>query len=594
MKLSKIYSNKDNFKPIIFNEWLNIILGDIENDGNDIDWMASEHNLGKTSLVYLIDFLLLKGVKKDNFFGKHKNKFSDWIFFLEIKLNDGKYLTIRRDVLFNTKISFKEHFSKHQNFTQEITRDYKDISINAKEPEKNAKKILEGKYRKFDIDTDFVFRRFIPYLLRNQNDYQDVFKLNKFRGKDESWKPLLFELLWFNPSLLQEKYDLDSEIKDKKRDITKLKGEKQDGEIYKIKAIIEAKEIEKIEIQANVNSFDFYETEQNINFDLVKNIESKISKLNKEEYTLNHTIEQIRKSLDTDNKPSLEISEIKKLFEEVKIFFPDNLSKDYQDVLDFSSQITKEREKYLKGELVELKDKQANVLKELKDLNQKRIEMFSLIKEKDTFVKYKNYQEELIRIETEILTYKQKLNEANTLENQQKSLENIKISLKTFSSLIKDEVNKENEDFKEIKRIYGDIYKKTFQHTALLTVEPNGSGNVDFKSDVLWLLLDSSGNGDGYTSMRVLCASFVLAILIHYSSKSFFRFAYHDWILDSWWNKHKILFINLLREYTKQYDLQYIISLIKSDVPNEQEFKFNDTEIIRTLSKDDKLFDMNF
>jgi hypothetical protein len=139
--------------------------------------------------------LLLKGVKKDNFFGKHKNRFSDWIFFLEIKLNDGKYLTIRRDVLSNTKISFKEHFSKYQNFTQETVRDYKDISINAKEPEKNAKKILENKYRKFDIDTDFDFRRFIPYLLRNQNDYQDVFKLNKFRGKDESWKPLLFELL---------------------------------------------------------------------------------------------------------------------------------------------------------------------------------------------------------------------------------------------------------------------------------------------------------------------------------------------------------------------------------------------------------------
>jgi uncharacterized protein YydD (DUF2326 family) len=234
-----------------------------------------------------------------------------------------------------------------------------------------------------------------------------------------------------------------------------------------------------------VNGFDFYETEQNINFDLVKNIENKISKLNKEEYTLNHTIEQIRKSLDTDNKPSLEISEIKKLFEEVKIFFPDNLSKDYQDVLDFSSQITKEREKYLKGELTELKDKQINVSKELKNLNQKRIEMFSLIKEKDTFVKYKNYQEELIKIETEILIYNQKLNEANTLENQQKSLENIKINLKTFSSLIKEEVNKENEDFKEIKRIYGDIFKKTFQLTALLTVEPNGSGNVDFKSEVL-------------------------------------------------------------------------------------------------------------
>ena len=106
MKLSKIYSNNEKFKPIIFNEGFNIIYADVENTVDETTGKVQEHNLGKTSLVYLIDLLLLKGVTKKNFFGKYGEKFSDWVFFLEIKLNNGEYLTIRRGVNPNTKISF--------------------------------------------------------------------------------------------------------------------------------------------------------------------------------------------------------------------------------------------------------------------------------------------------------------------------------------------------------------------------------------------------------------------------------------------------------------------------------------------------------
>ncbi len=244
MKLSKIYSNKKQFKEIILNDGFNVIYGNVENIVNE-KTKVQEHNLGKTSLVYLIDFLLLKGVTKDNFFGKHSEKFSDWIFFLEIKLNSWEYLTIRRSVNPNTKISFKKHFSRNQNFSNEANWDYLDLSINTKDKDKNPKNILEKEYLKFDVNINFSYRSFLSYLLRTQNDYQDVFRLNKFRGKDESWKPSLFSLLGFDPSYLQEKYDLDTEIREEKNYIKKLQQKHEADEIYKIKAAIEAKKKEK-------------------------------------------------------------------------------------------------------------------------------------------------------------------------------------------------------------------------------------------------------------------------------------------------------------------------------------------------------------
>lgn len=595
MKLSKIYANNQKFKPIVFNDGFNVVLANIDNEIDEDTGKVQEHNLGKTSLVYLIDFLLLKGCDKNNFFGKLKNKekFSDWIFFLEIKLNNGEYLTIRRAVDPNAKISFKKHFLKHQDYNNEVNWDYLDLSINTKDKEKNPKNILEKEYLQFDINTDFSYRNFLSYLLRTQNDYQDVFKLNKFRGKDKDWKPSLFKLLGFDASYLQKKYELDIEIKDEKKYIKKLRQKHEtDNEIYKIKAAIEAKEIEKKELKKEIDDFNFYKKEKNINFDLVRNIEDKISKLNKENYILTHNIEQIKKSLDTENVPTLQMNEIKKIFEEATIFFPDNLSKNYKDVLNFSQQITRERKKYLKEELAELQAKQKQIDTSLKDLDRQRRKNLSFLKERDTFVKFKKYQEELAKIESDVIIYHQKLEGAKTIESYQKSIDDAKDEIKKLSNAIKEEIDKDNSDYQKIRKIFQEIYKETFEYTALLTVEPSKTGNVNFETSVLNMSQDVTGKGDGYTSTKVLCASFVLAVLAHYSAESFFRFAYHDGILESWGDNHKIHFINLVRDYCRKYGIQYIISLIKSDIPNG--FKLQDKEIIRILSKGDKLFGDEF
>jgi uncharacterized protein YydD (DUF2326 family) len=592
MKLSKIYSNKLDFKPITFNEGFNVIYGDIDNKIDEKTNKVQEHNLGKTSLVYLIDFLLLKGVDKKSIFKKYQEKFTDWVFFLEIKLNSGEYLTIRRAINPNGKIAFKKHLSKRQDFTKEEYWDYKDLSITSKDNNKNPKAILNSEYLKFDVGTQFNYRKFLSYLLRTQNDYRDVFKLEKFGGMDGDWKPALFTLLGFDSTSVIEKYELDSEIKEDRRYIGKLQNKHEDSEVYKIKGAIEAKEQEKLEIQKEMDVFDFYKKEKHINFDLVTKIENQISNLNKARYVLDHNIEKIRQSLDSKNKPSVQINEIKKLYEEAKIYFPKNLSKDYNEVLNFSLQITKEREKYLKEELKELEDKHKEISIQLQELNKKRGGMLSLLKEEDTFKKYKKYQEDLVKIEGEIYNYKLKLEGAQTIGQYQESIEKAKEKIKQYSDSIKKEIDKENPHYQEIKRIFREIYKKTFEFTAILIVEPNTNGNVNFDTTVLNLTQDLTGKSEGYTSTKILCASFVLAILIHYSSKSFFKFAYHDGIIESWGDNHKIHFIELIRKYCNEYDIQYITSMIKSDIP--QDFTITDEEKIRTLSDNNLLFGFSF
>ena len=110
MKLSKLYCNQEGFKNITFNlKGLNVIYADVQAEKKK---KKNSHDLGKTLLAKLIDFLLLKEINKSHFLLKIKNDqgentFSEYVFYLELLLNNGKFLTIKRGVNNNTKISFK-------------------------------------------------------------------------------------------------------------------------------------------------------------------------------------------------------------------------------------------------------------------------------------------------------------------------------------------------------------------------------------------------------------------------------------------------------------------------------------------------------
>jgi len=591
MKLSKIYSNNPKFKPMTFIDGLNVIYGDVESQKDEQTGKVHEHNIGKTSLVYLIDFLLLKKSNVKDMFGKYRGVFLDWEFFLELKLNDDKYLTIKRAIKSPNRVSFKEHFSEYQDYSEETSWDYEELSLTAKSDEENPIEILNKKYLNFDVCSTDNYRVFLAYLLRTQFDYKHVFELDKF-FKHRDWKPEIFCLLGYKSQLLAHKYDLEDELTENKNFIKKLQSEKESDEVYKIKAAIEAKENERKELHDLVDDFDFYQEEQDINYELVNNIEVRIALLNKEEYGLTYEVSQIRKALDSSDGKTIEAEDIKQLFDEVGHLFPKELIKKYEDVLDFSAQITEERRKYLKEELSEITIKVNKIQQELMALNKERVKSLSLLKERDTFVKYKAYQEERLKIDAEILFFKNQLSDAKTTDKYQEISIKLDEKIKVQSQNIKTELNKENLECSEIKKIFQSIYKTVMGFTALLLVEPNKKGNVSFDTAVLNSSQNLSGKGDGYTSMKVLCASFVLAVLIHYSEKSFFRFAYHDGILEGWGGNPKINFITLIRDYLKTHKIQYIISVIKSDVPVG--FKFEPEEIRRELKKDDTLFGFDF
>ncbi|MFA6047773.1 MAG: DUF2326 domain-containing protein [Parcubacteria group bacterium] len=586
MKLVKIYSNISSMKPVIFNSGLNIIYGDVSQYEGD----SNEHNLGKTSLVYLIDFLLLKKIDKNNIFRKRRSNFLGWDFYLEVELDDKSYLTIKRNLVNDSRISIKLHKEGNQDLSSEVFWDYKDKSISAKKEEENAVKILKN-ILKFDVLSEYNLRHFLSYLLRTQNDYADVFRLSTFK-KDKNWKPPLLSLFGYNGQLFEKKYDLEQEISIRRELIAKMKSDnliEKSEEAFKLQAAIKAREDEKKSIEKNLEMLNFFTRDEQMTEKIVKEFETKISILNSEEYSLKYEVDKINKSLE--NNVSVKVSDVKKIYEEVEIFFPDKLTKSYEELANFNKQISDERSKYLKKELDNLNDRLMIIKKDLKEYNDKLSEALSIIKEKDAFIKFRKYQNELIKIETDIAIYKQKIESIDTIENYSNAISEIREKSKEISSIIKGDLAEEKNPLQEIREMYTEIFRKTMDGTATFAITPNKYGYFDFEPFVI-SGGDLTGQGDGYTATKVQCAAFVIAALAYYSKNSFYKFAYHDGIFEGWGDNPKINFINLIREYCDKYKIQYIASMIKSDIPKN--FDFEKEEIIITLDKNQPLFGIKF
>ncbi len=314
------------------------------------DEKKDTHNLGKTLLIHLIDFLMLKRIANKKKFFLTKGGFEGQVFFAELQLNSGSYLVIRRTVDAPSKISFKRSETALKDFKTNLVWDEENMALD------KAIEYLNGQLD-FDIVPKWPYRKSVTYFLRTQNDFRDVFRLDKFsRGADKDWKPFMFDLLGFDGDLVAKKYELESELEDLNRDLKTLEIEAnvRAGERDKIQGLIEIKRDEKKRIESQIDRFNFYEKDKSINEDLVDGIDSQIRALNTRRYNCSYEVSKIEESLAQDI-PSVDVDKLKTLFEDVELYFPKKIEKSFRSLLDFNVSVTSERNKILQENLTNLR-----------------------------------------------------------------------------------------------------------------------------------------------------------------------------------------------------------------------------------------------
>lgn len=593
MKLSKIYSNQDRkFKPIFFNMGLNFIYGDVRYPENK---KLDSHNLGKTTLARLLDFMLLAKRNNKSFLFANYDIFESFVFFLEVRLSENNYLTIRRSISDSSKISFFTHQEENQNYISKPDREWNHFDL----PFDRAKAYLDSKLNLTAIK-DWPYRKLISYLIRTQDDFRQVFQLSsQQRGKDADWKPYMADLLGFNGELARQRYQVSKQCDDIKREIKEHQDfdEKNASEaLSKTDGRLLLRNQELMELEQFINGFNFNEIDKQTIEQLVADIDEQIIHLNMKEYSLKNSIYHIQQSFSEDNI-KFDPKEVRQLFDEVSVLFSEQVNKDFEQLITFNRAITKERNSYLTQELIENQQELASTQEELKALNEERAKQLQFLQENELIGKFKESNNRIAKVQAHIINLthqKQKIEKILELQKQQRTL---RLLLDDIEDKMQNNVaevnNSKDNTFSKIRLYFNEIISKVLNKRGEINVYLNKEGNFEFQAEYQ----DNSGvntsESKGNTYQRLLCIAFDLAVTRAYFGRNFPTFIYIDGVFDSLDNRKKDLLLEVLREYSN-IGIQIIATTINSQV-QELTAPLTENEIVVVLHDDGqtgRLFNM--
>ena len=584
MKISKIYSNQNSkFNPVIFNMGLNFIYGDVKHPENKT---LDSHNLGKTTLARLLDFMLLSKRNNKHFLFENYEIFESFVFFLEIYLNDSEYLTIRRSVSDSSKISFITHQEPNQNYVNNPDNVWNHFDL----PFDRAKTYLDSKLNLTSIK-NWQYRQLISYLIRTQDDFRQVFQLSsKQRGKDADWKPYMADLLGFNGTLAKQRYEVSKQCDDIKRKIKEHQNfdEKNASEaLSKTDGRLLLRNQELTELQQFIDSFDFNEIDKQTIEQLVADIDEKIIHLNMKEYSLKNSIYHIQQSFSEDNI-KFDPNEIRKLFDEVSVLFSEQVNKDFEQLITFNKAITKERNSYLTQELVENKQELACTQEELKALNEQRSKQLQFLQENELIGKFKESSNRLAEIQAHIINLthqKENIEQVLELQKQQRIL---RLLLDDIEDKMQNDVaevnNSTDNTFSKIRLYFNEIISKVLTKRGEIIVYLNKEGNFEFQAEYQDNSGENTSESKGNTYQRLLCIAFDLAVTRAYFGQNFPAFVYIDGVFDGLDDRKKDLLLEVLREYS-HIGIQIIATTINSEV-QELTIPLTEDEIVLILHDD--------
>lgn len=583
MKLRYLGSNApEQFPAIHFRDGLNVVFAKVQDPHTLVE---DAHNLGKTFLISVIDFALLGGINKDHPFKRKPEVFGDFVFTLTIETPSGTYVTIRRPVQGRSAIRLHRHNEK----SVEEALDMPDEAwTESKLSVRRARATLD-RWLNLSLLRPYDYRKALNYALRRQPDYAEVFRVSKFsRGNDRDWKPLMALLMGFDHQLLRRKYELDEVIEQLKRDRERYEREagSRSEEYDEIAGLMELQAAEIDRLRSEVDSFSFEDIERRISGSLVEDVEQAISEANQRRYTLQYEIQEIDHSLSSGFDFDLE--EVERVFDEVGRTLPELLVRSYEELVEFNQRISEGRKQRLRSLRDQLAREGATLAERLSELDEERARLLGALREQETLTKYRALQRDLAERERELERHRGRLTVLDRASATQEEILEEKRKRQAVISRIEGEARGGNVVLREVRARFASFIEHVINLPALMSVTVNEAGNLDFGVQTLdrTYRKQETEQGKGMSYRKLLCAAFDLALFATHADREFYRFMYHDGILEALDNRRKRQWLGLVRRVSQEKELQYILTVIDTDLPRDerdQKLLFSAEEIVREL-----------
>ncbi|PZE69314.1 DUF2326 domain-containing protein [Curtobacterium sp. MCPF17_018] len=583
MKLSKLYSNHhDLFAPIVFSSGLNVVLAEIKLPENQ---NKNTHNLGKTTLGQVIDFCLLARRDREMFLFRNPDLFSSFIFFLEIELRPGYYVTVRRAVAEPSKAAFKRHTTRDADMADLDEEGWDHWRV----PFERSRTLLDGMLN-LEAVKPWNFRKGLGYLIRSQRDYRDVFQLGHFASAHADWKPYIAHILGFNSALLSEYYLAESEVEEL-RSAEKVVQRELGGsveDLSKIEGLLLLRQSDAEKQQKLLDSLDFREQDRNATKRLIDELDEQIAELNAERYSLGFNRRRLLTALEAD-AILFDVDNAARIFAEAGVLFSGQIRKDFTQLVNFNRAITDERNQYLREELEQVNESLEEINGRLEGLGAERASSLEFLGDTDVFRKYKTVSDQMIELRADIVSLTRQREHIHRLQELRGKIRETSERLTHLGSAWEREVEATNAAdasglFTVVRLLFDEIVSDVISQGALLTVSLNSELHPEFRAEILNSLGTATSADRGNTYKKLLCIAFDLAVLRAHQHMGYPEFVFHDGAFETLDPRTKGNLLAVMRQYSA-IGIQQIVTLIDADLPpaGEDGTIFTEEEIILRL-----------
>lgn len=554
MKFIELSANKESFKTVTFNKsGLSFIVAKQKNPESS-DNSKTYNGVGKSLIVLLIHFCL--GAKKDHY-TSFIEKLPDWVFYLRVEI-DGTSHVISRKMSEPTKIYFD---------------DEEPLTVDS-----FYEKIRQMVFS-FPQDTQFLtFRNTLPFFIRPlKKSYVEADNPSNFHTPYQKLIVNAF-LMGLDTNLIQKKYQLRKEQERVEELEKNIKNDDLLKEFFtkdkdvNLKIIDLEDEIQKL--RESREKFEVAEDYYDVKIE-ADSIEKELAKKHNEIVLTKNQIENITKSLQTS--PDLGRDSIENIYKEVKIIFPENISKTLHELESFYEKLTSNRVK-------KLSEQKQLVSKKLEENLQKEAE---LKKELDNKMKYLGAHQALDVVIKVGDRLKDLEAQKNKLQNYEELIANYhKKSLEIKESFIK-YTQKTEEYLEEIKPIIKD--KQDFFRKLAKRFYPNNTSGITVYNNEgenqLRYTIEAkieSDNSDGINNVKIFCYDMTMLFKGHGHNA---KFSFHDSrLFDGIDERHKAEIFKVVSELFSNTEYQYIATVNQNQL-NEVKSILTEQEYLQIIDK---------
>jgi len=569
LKLLRIETEDEVLRELHFHKGINLIVDDTPTSTNDTNELKTGNNVGKTTVLKLIDFCF--GAKAKNIYTDPENERQDYElvknFLIDYKVvitlvlkedlddDDSDEIVIRRNFLSRNK----------------VLRQVNDKNCTEDEFEEQIRMLLfpdvtEGKP---------TLRQLLSHNIRYSDESigHTLKVLNRYT-KDVEYETLYLYLFGCKFEGGQKKQELLTKIGQEISFKERLE-KKQTKNAYEAALALVEREIQNLnEKKANLNINENYE-EDLAHYTQIKYEKNKTAELiSNLEIRMNIIVETQR---DMEQEMSdIDLQQLRQIYFQAGTQF-EKIQHTFEELVTYHNKMVAEKIHFISKELPELNSKITDERKRLDTLCEEEREYATIVAQGDTFAELEKLIEELnekYRQKGEYESIISQMEDVDTnIKQYREELDEIdqKIFTDDFEDTVKNQINKFNVFFSEVsKKLYGETYAIKYE------TEINKKQQKMYKFSTFNANM-SSGKKQG----EILC--FDLAYIQFADSEK--MPCVHFLLNDKKELVHDNQFVNVM-DYVSDKNVQFVASILKDKLPDKlrkEEF------YVIELSQDNKL-----